>query len=462
MIKSHTSWLHDVTLNFLDFPPVKIMAQDSSRSSSFWIWTLLAALCLLGLLIPFVMFVDPAPPQTIVIATGRKDGAYFRFAQQYADLLSKDGITVEVRATAGSVENLKLLSDESSPVTVALVQSGIADPAKSDSLQSLCSLYREPLWIFYRGEETVERLTQLSGKRLAVGPEGSGTRGIALQLLKANGVDETRAELIPSTGIDAAQALSKNEVDAGFFVAGVDATYIQQLLRNPELRLAQLSQTSAYTRRFRFLSSLTIPAGCLLELNDDVPSKDTVLIAPMATLMAKKSLHPALITLLLNAATKVHGGGNLLAEPGEFPSSKNTDLPLSDDAANYFRYGPPMLQRLLPFWLASMVDRLKIMIIPLIMLLMPLIRAAPPLVRWRTRRKIYLWYAQLRQIDRKAIQGMSKEEAESSLAGLNNLEQQLARVGIPLSYMEEYYNLRLHLNLVQSRVATILNGKRSA
>ena len=437
------------------------MSPETSKSpSSFWTWVAVLGVCLAGLLATFILFVEAPPPSRIVIATGREDGAYYRFAQQYTGLLKKAGITLEVQATKGSVENLSLLLDEDSDVSVALVQSGVADPATSSSLQALCSLYREPLWVFYRDTEEIDRLTQLNGKRLAVGPEGSGTRSIALHLLKANDIDASEAQLVDLAGREAAEALTNHQIDAAFFVAGVDAAYIQQLLKEPEIRLVEFAQAEAYARRFRFLSTLTIPSGGLLDLKDNLPAKNTVLVAPAATLITRKSLHPALISLLLSVATKVHSGGDVLTNPGEFPSASFTDLPLSEDAAHYFRFGPPVLQRVLPFWLASLLDRLKIMIIPLIVVMMPLLRAAPPLVRWRTRRKIYLWYEQLHQIDQKAIQGMSLAEAQKSLDALNVLEQQVAQLGVPLSYMEEYYNLRLHLNLVRTRVTTILGADR--
>jgi TRAP transporter TAXI family solute receptor len=435
-----------------------VPSQNSAKksSSAFWMWFAVIAVCLTGMLVPFVLLVEAPPPRRIVMATGREDGAYHRFAQRYAELLKAEGITLELRTSNGSADNLAALLDPNSDVSLALVQSGIADPQQSESLQALCSVYWEPLWIFYRGAEPVDRLTQLQGKRIAIGPEGSGTRGIAMQLLAANGIDAMQAEFSNVAGMQAAEALKQGEVDAAFFVAGVDTGYIQQLLKSSDVSLVELAQAKAYERRFRFLSALTVPAGGLLELKDNTPAKDTVLIAPCATLVSRKSLHPALIALILNVATKVHGGGDRLTNPGEFPSALHTDLPVSEHSRQFFKYGPPVLQRLMPFWLASLVDRLKIMIIPLVMLLMPLLRAAPPLVRWRTRRKIYLWYARLRQIDRKAIQGMSVEEAEQSLEGLNALEQQLALVGIPLSYMEEYYNLRMHMNLVRARVVTIL------
>jgi len=412
--------------------------------------------CLAGLAGTYVLFVEAPPPRKVVIATGGTDGAYYKFAMRYKDLLEKEGIDLEVRSTHGSVENLKLLVDENSDVSVAFVQTGIVDPEKAGSLQALGSLYREPLWIFYRGTETIDRLTQFKGHKIAIGAEGSGTRGIALQLLEANGINEEQAEYISVGGSTAATALMKKEIDAAFFVAGVDAAYIKPLLKSPSIRLVELDQAEAYERQFRFLSTVKIHSG-LLDIKQNIPSKDTLLIAPAATLVAHSSLHPALVSLLLKVATKVHHNGDLLAAAGEFPSPSLTDLPLSDEAERFFKAGPPVLQRILPFWLASMIDRLKIMAIPLIMLMMPLIRIAPPLVRWQTRRKIYTWYAQLRRIDQKAIHGMNLLEARQSQDELRGLEKQIAHVGVPLSYMEEYYNLRLHLNLVCTKVDSIVS-----
>ena len=431
------------------------MSVQHSKGSTFWTWFTVVAAALASLSAGFLLFVEAPPPDHIVIAAGGKDGAYYRVAQRYAELLKQDGVTLEVRATKGSVENVNLLRDEDSDIYVGMVQTGIADPAHCEKLLSLCSLYREPLWIFYRGPETLDRLTQLIGKRVAIGPEGSGTRAIARQLLQASDIEETQAEFIATSGIEAAEALERDEIDVAFFVAGIDATYIRRLTKNPDIKLAELAQTDAYLRRFRFLSTVTVHAG-LIDLKHNLPDRDIVLLAPMATLVAHRSLHPALIALLLKAATRVHQHGDMFSNAKEFPSTAFVDLPLSENAENYFRFGLPVLQRFLPFWLASLVDRMKLMIIPLIVLLMPLIRAAPPLVRWRTRRKIYLWYVALRQIDQRAIIGMSTIEAQRSLESLKTLEQQVANLGVPLSYMEEYYNLRLHVNLVRTRVESML------
>lgn len=426
-----------------------------ANRSQFWVWSIVVLACTLGLAGTYILCVEAPPPRHIVIAAGSRDGAYFRFAERYAELLKQEQVTLDIRVTEGSVENVELLLDKKSDVEVAFVQTGIVDPEKSSSLQALGSLYREPLWIFYRGAETIDRLTQLKGLRIAIGHEGSGTRAIATQLLAANGIEENDAELIEMGGSAAADALEDQKVDVAFFVAGIETPFLRRLLTADGIRMVELSQVEAYQRQFRFLSTVTIHEG-LIDVARNIPTRNTVLIAPAATLIAHSSLHPALASLLLKVATKVHRGANLLASSGEFPSPSLTDLPLSEEAERFFRVGPPVLQRILPFWMASMADRLKVMMIPLIMLLMPLFRMTPPLVRWQTRRRIYMWYGRLRKIDQQAIHGMELEQAMQSMTELQLLEKQIAHVGVPLSYMEEYYNLRVHLNFVCAQVGAII------
>jgi TRAP transporter TAXI family solute receptor len=416
------------------------------------LWGTIAGVCLTALAATYMLFVEAPPPSHIVIATGAENGAYYRFARQYAEELKKQGLTLEVRATAGSVQNLELLQDDRSAVSVAIVQSGVVAPADRDRLQALGSLYREPLWVFYRGE-ALERISQLAGKRIGVGPVGSGTYAIADQLLSANGVVDGHAgtALVKESVTASATALQLGKLDAAFFVAAFEADYIKTLLHEPEVRLLSFTQHEAYHRKFRFLSQVTVPAG-LVHLGQNLPSEDVALVAPTAMLVVRKDLHPALVPILLAAATRVHGKGDELSRPGEFPCASYSDLPTSDDARHFYVSGPPVLQRLLPFWMASLADRLKVMLIPLVMLLMPLFRAAPPLVRWRTRRRIYVWYSALREIDRKRLAGLTPSEMDAGIARLHDIEQQVARVEVPLSYMDDLYHLRLHLAMVQNNL----------
>ena len=424
-----------------------------------WAWVI--GLCVAVLIATYMIFVEPPPPRTLVMASGSRDGAYFRHARRYAEELRKVGLTLDVRETAGSVENLRRLGQ--GEASVAIVQSGVAGAEDLKGLRALGSLYHEPLWVFHRGEP-IDRLGQLAGKRVGVGPRGSGTHAVALQLLAANGLVESeesaRVTLVSRTVAEAARALRKGELDAAFFVAAFETESIQGLLRDPEIRLLDFKQQEAYHRRFRFLAPVTIPEG-MVDFGLDLPSRDVALLAPTAMLVARDDLHPALVPLLLTAARRIHGGGDEVSAPGDFPSLAFCDFPVSEEARHFYRSGPPVLQRLLPFWLASLVDRAKVMLIPILMLMMPLLRATPPLMRWRTRRKIYLWYSDLREIDQTLVAGASPAELDEELGRLREIEGQVARVDVPLSYMEEFYHLRMHMTMLKQHLAELMNGIES-
>jgi TRAP transporter TAXI family solute receptor len=428
-------------------------------------WVGIIGFCLAALVGTYLLFVEPPPPHRIVIASGGRNGAYFRYAQKYAEELRKEGLSVEVRETAGSVENLQLLGRDDSGVAVAIVQGGVATPEEVGHFYALGSLYREPLWVFYRGDRRLERPSQLAGKRIGTGPPGSGTHAIATQVLKANGLIEpeppregVRTVLVQEDVAAAARALQKGELDAAFIVAAFEADYIQSLLSDGSVRLMSFGQQEAYHRRFRFLAPVTLPAG-IVHLGRNLPGEDIALLAPTAMLVVRKDFHPALVPLLLSAATRIHGKGDEVSNPGEFPSGSYCDFVVSEDARHFYRSGQPVLQRLLPFWLASLVDRTKVMLIPLVMLMMPLLRTAPPLIRWRTRRRIYLWYSDLRAIDQRLVTGLSGPELDQELARLKDIERKVAHVDVPLSYMEEFYHLRLHLAMLQHLIELRARGE---
>jgi TRAP transporter TAXI family solute receptor len=430
-----------------------------------WAWIL--GLCLAALIATYLLFVEPPPPHKIIIASGGKDGAYYRYARRYAEELRKEGMSVEVRETAGSVENLRLLGQDGSGVAVAIAQGGVAGPEEIERFQALGSLYREPLWVFYRGDERLENLGQLAGKRIGTGPPGSGTYAVAMQLMRANGLVDSpssggasRTVLVREDVASAAKALQDGGLDAAFFVAAFEAEYIQGLLKDGRVKLLGFDQQEAYHRRFRFLAPVTLPAG-IVDLGRNIPARDVALLAPTAMLVVRKDFHPALVPLVLAAATRIHGKGDEVSDPGEFPSESYCDFPVSEDARRFYKSGQPVLQRLLPFWMASLVDRTKVMLIPLVMLMMPLLRTAPPLMRWRTRRKIYLWYSDLREIDHKLVAGLSGPELEQELARLKDIERQVAHVDVPLSYMEEFYHLRMHIALLQHLAELRARGEPS-
>ncbi len=407
------------------------------------------AITIIGFVIAY-QFVDPAPPGSIVIATGAEEGAYFLYARRYREQLAADGIELELRNSAGSVENLRLLEDASGQVDLAFVQGGVAT-ADAPGLVSLGSLYHEPLWVFYRGEQTVTRLPELLGRRIAIGEEGSGTRAIALTLLEDYAIERGADSLLPLGGRAAAQALLNAEVDAAFFVAGPDAPLIQELLYADTVRLMSFARSAAYARRYHFLSAITLPEG-VIDFDANIPAQDTQLLAPTANLVARNDFHPALVSLVLQAVSRVHGGGDLFVPPGTFPAPRYLDLALDQDARRYYEHGPPFLQRYLPFWAASLVDRLKIMLVPLLTLLIPLFKIMPPAYRWQVRKKIYRWYRELQALDIVHPGAETAARLDDCLVQLDRIEDEVRKVEVPLSYADELYSLRLHLDLVRKHL----------
>ena len=415
-------------------------------ATAWWIFLIVG----IGFVVAF-QFVEPAPPKRIVITTGGEAGAYYQFAQRYAAILAKNGITLEVKSSAGSLENLaRLQSDEAQ---VGFVQGGVVPPkedpdAEDDSgLLSLGSLFYEPVWVFYRGERDLTRLTDLRGKRIAIGQEGSGVRQLAQQLLAANEI-EAGDHLVPLSGLTAAEELQQGRIDAAFIIASESAPVVQVLLRSPGIRLMSFAQSGAYQRRFPFLTKLTFPQG-VADLVRDFPPNDIKVLAPTANLIVRDDLHPALQSLLLQAASEVHGKSGFFQDQGEFPSYKDPMLPLSPDAARYFKSGPSFLQRYLPFWLAVLVDRLIVLLLPVVALLIPLLKVAPAIYTWRVRSKVFRCYGELKFLEDDLKNHFDRARLAEYRSRLDALEDEAVQLHVPLGFTDLVYTLREHVNLVR-------------
>jgi len=408
------------------------------------VWGFIILIVVLGFLATY-QFVEPPPPKTLRIATGGKDGAYYAFAQKYAALLARDGITLTVVSTAGSVENLDLL--KRGEVSLALVQGGTATDEDKQLLQSIGTLFLEPVWVFTREQKTIDGLSQLKGKRVAVGAAGSGTHLLATELLAAHGVTAAEATLIPEGPAQAMPWLSEGKIDAAFIVASAQAPVVLSLLQDPVIVSLSFRRLPAYTHRFPFLTSVTLSEG-VLDLKQNIPSRDTRLLAAAANLVARNDLNPSLIPALLETLTRVHEQGGVLESKRQFPSVDLVDLPLNDDARRYILNGPSFLYRWLPYGTAVFLDRLKIMVVPFLALLIPLFRITPQLYRWRVRAKIYRWYAAVREIDSLVQQGTHPENAAAAANKLKHLERDVASVSVPLSYAGELYHLRSHIGFI--------------
>ncbi|MCW8943461.1 MAG: TAXI family TRAP transporter solute-binding subunit [Sedimenticola sp.] len=404
-------------------------------------------LVLIGFILTY-QFVQPAPPDSISIASGQKEGAYYLFSQQYQKRLQQEKIQLEVVNTAGSIENIQRLIR--GDVQAALVQGGTTghDAAETD-LRSLGSLYFEPIWVFHRKNVPVLHLTDLLGKRIAIGAEGSGTRALALQLLADNDINLSNTPLVTLSGRAAADALLSGEIESAFFVASPMSPVVRALLDSDQIKLMNFDRADAYTRTHRFLSSVVLPEG-VINMRRNLPAEKTVLLAASANLVVREDLHPALMGLLLQAAQGVHNKGGWFEEKDQFPTPDYLVYPLSSEAERFYKYGPPFLQRYLPFWAATLVDRLKVMLLPFLALMIPLIKIMPPIYRWRMRSRIYRWYKEVLDIDHRLFtDDADLHQAQSALA---RIEHEVAHIDIPLSYAEELYDLRLHISLIQQKL----------
>jgi len=367
-------------------------------------------------------FVDPAPPRHITIATGRSKGTYFIIGKQYSDILARNGVTLTVRETFGSVENLKLLTDKNSGVDVIFLQGGVGATTPSEDLVSLGSIYYEPLWVFHRADSPVRHLHDLKGKKISAGIEGSGTKDLALQLLSLNGVTAENSHIIHIKDNEAAAKLLAGQIDAAFFVIAHRKDMGRKLILAPDIRLMNFRRGEAYTRRLHYLSLVKLPEGTI-DFTNNIPEKDVYLLSPTAQLVVRKDFHPALTDLLLLAAREVGSPAGVFEKRGDFPAPKYLNYPLSSEAERFYKSGPPFLRRYLPFWFANLLIRMKIMLLPLVALLFPLLKLLPPFYTWRMRSRIFRWYDQLMEIDYEILHGDIYKRNDEFMSRLDMIEQ---------------------------------------
>jgi TRAP transporter TAXI family solute receptor len=402
-------------------------------------------------------FINPAPPMRVVIATGAEDSEYLDFAKSYARELAQDGVTLEVQSSGGAMDNIKRLRDPDDAARIAFLQDGLSDTEESKAsesevdLVSLGAISYEPIWIFYRGNTVHTRLSKLVGQRIAVGSPGSGTQVLSLRLLKASGVDAANSHFVLADRVQAQQQLQQGRVDAAFFIGAPDSKLVRTLLAQPDLHLMSLDQAEAMSRQFPYLHHLVLPHGAM-DLAHNLPGTDLELLATTTTVVITESLHPALASLLMKAMQKTHAGPDLLSAPHTFPAARDTDFPLSKEAARFYQSGAPFLQRFLPFWLATLVDRAALVLIPLLAILVPVLRTAPALYVWRIRRRIYRWYGELKYLEIQVRSDHPADSPEALLHQLDLIEHKVTHAVLPLPFSEHAYMLKEHIELVRRQM----------
>ncbi len=399
-------------------------------------------------------FIKPAPPQQVTISTGGEGGAYQRFGALYTDVLARYDIRLINRPSAGSPENLQRLRDPQADVDAAFIQGGTAQAKSNDALVSLGDLYYEPLWIFYR-EDVVPRhgrVLDLKGKRLAIGGAGSGTQQLAKEILAANGIDANNTRLIEDGSFDVVGRLRQGKLDAVFVVGPTQSALVWALLYTPGVHLLNLAQSEAYTRRFPYLTHLTLPRGAI-DLVQDIPPRNVQMVSTTATLLVREDTHPAVVWLLLQAASEVHGEPGVFQKPSEFPrAGGHGEFPLAQEAGRYYTSGKPFLQRYLPFWAAILADRLMVMLVPLLAVLYPLFKLAPVLYGWRVRSRIYRRYGELKFLESEVEEDPQRYTRDEWLKKLEVIEADASHIRTPLAFADMLYTLRQHASLARETI----------
>jgi TRAP transporter TAXI family solute receptor len=394
---------------------------------------------------------SPLPPRTVTMVVGPEGGAYSELGKRYRELLAHEGIELRLLPTAGSVENLARLRDPQSHVQVGFLQSGMTSLKESSGLESLGTVFYEPLWFFYRTEYRVKGIQGLRGKKISIGPEGSGTRVIALKLLELNGIDKSFARLLSLTPQQAGESLLRNEIDAAFMLTSWDSPVVHRLIADRNIELASFPRTDAYIALYPFLNKLTVPEG-VGDLAKNRPPTDVLLFAPKASLVVRRDLHPAIQFLLLDAAEKIHSGPGIFQKAGQFPAAESIDLPLSEEARQFYKSGRPFLQRHLPFWLAVLIGRLLVLLIPVVGVIYPLVRFAPALYGLQIQRRIFRLYGELRFLEKDLEAHASEKDIGDLSERLDRLEEKANHLRVPAFYSNMLYTLRMHIALVRERM----------
>jgi len=400
-----------------------------------------------------VWVVRSAPPRTLVLTSGPEGSSFQRWAESYQKILATRGVTLEIRPSAGSLDNLQRLKAAGSKVDIGFLSGGLTEGTDTAGLVSLGSIAYQPLWVFYRGAAPLGRLGELAGKKIAVGAAGSGTRALAVTLLSANGITGAPTVLVDNDSEAAAKDLLEGRIDAVFLMG--DSASIQtlrSLVRSPDVRLFNFTQADAYVRRYAYLNRIDLPEGSI-DLGKDLPAQDTTLVGPTVELVAREGLNSALSDLLLEVAQEVHGKSGLLAKHGEFPVPLEHEIAVSPDALRYYKSGKGFLYGAISsFWLANLLNRLLVVIVPVALVLIPAIRFFPLAYRWSVQLQIYRCYRPLLRLERSAAGPLTRERVAELLQQLDEIEAAVDSLKVPASFADQFYVLRGHVAFVRDRL----------
>ena len=400
-----------------------------------------------------LIYFFPAPPSKITMATAFKGSSFEYYGQQYREIFARYNVELELRETAGAVENLGLLQDPKSAIQIAFVTGGVSEGKPAPGVLSLGTVYNQPYWIFYSSTETLDRLSQLKGKRIAAGPAGSGTRRAAEQILGKGGVNSETATLLPFGGSAAVKALNEGEVDVVWIIGAPDTTAVKSFLQNSTVRLMNFPMAEAFTRIFPELARLVLPQG-VIDIDRNIPPHDVPLIGATTKVLVRSDLHPEIVQLLLQTMTEVHSGPNIFQRTGEFPNSTDVEFPVAPAAIDFYKNGPSFMQRHLPLWLSVHAQRAIAVLVTAIALGLPLFRFLPSAYNRLTRRRLFYWYAQLKALEASFDDSLTDKRLAEKQAEIERIEEAVSHIRFPLTFSDQLYNLRSHIDIVRRKITS--------
>jgi TRAP transporter TAXI family solute receptor len=421
-------------------------------------WKIITAIvALVAIASAALIYFIPSPPSRVVMATAFKGASFEYYGRQYQEIFARSHVELELRETAGAVENLKLLQDPNANVQIAFVTGGLSDSKHTPGVLSLGTVYDQPFWIFYPAKEQIDRLSQLKGKRIAVGPEGSATRHMAEQVLGKGGVNPQTAAFLPFAGSAAEKALKDGQVDAVWIIGVPDATAVQSFLRDRNVRPMSFQMSEAFTRIFPDLTRMTLPQGTV-DIERVIPANDVQLIGTKSKVLIRSDLHPEIVQLLLQTMKEVHGGPDLFHRSGEYPNALDAEYTVAPTAIDFYKNGPSFMQRHLPLWLSIHVQRGIAVIVTSVAIGLPLLHFLPQGYNWMTRRRLFHWYAELRALEASFEATTGQRDLSAKQMELERIEEEISRINFPLTFSDQVYNLRSHIDFVRRKIASRLRA----
>jgi len=395
------------------------------------------------------------PPRTVTMATGAAGGANHELGLRYRDILARSGVRLRLVNTTGGLDNLARLRDRRSGVQVGFIQGGTTTKDESPNVESLGTVFFEPLWLFYRSG-TGDGIERYRGRRISIGPEGSGGRALALEIMKRTKVDAVVGEVLGFPPQEAADKLIAGAIDIAFIVSGWESPVVQRLMAADGIEVANVPRPDAFIALYPFLTKVVLPAG-VADLAANRPPADVVLLSAKASLAVRGDLSSAIQYLLLNAAVEIHSPPGIFQKAGQFPAAESVDLPLSEEAQRFYKSGRPVLQAYLPFWMAALVERILVVFVPALVLLYPAFKLLPQGYDWLMQSRILRLYDEMKSIERELASG--RDDPGTLNARLDRLYQSASELQLPAKYASMQYTLRMHLDLVRARIAASETGK---